>query len=82
MINAIQLLKMEAVARRSMTTQNANTITEWAAKKNAELADEFEFAAEALRKLHNEGFNEGVLAGLKALAESCKARRDKKAPNV
>jgi hypothetical protein len=30
----------------------------------------------------NEGFNEGVLAGLKALAESCKARRDKKAPNA
>lgn len=81
MINAIQLLKMEAQARRSMTTPNAHTITEYAAAENAKLADEYEFAAEALRKLHNEGFNEGVLAGLKALAESCKARRERKAPN-
>lgn len=82
MINAIQLLKMEAQARRSMTTPNAHTITEYAAAENAKLADEYEFAAEALRKLHNEGFNEGVLAGLKALAESCKARRERKAPNA
>lgn len=82
MINAIQLLKMEAQARRSMTTPNAHTITEYAAAENAKLADEYEFAAEALRKLHNEGFNEGVLAGLKALAESCKARRERKAPNL
>ena len=80
MINAIQLLKMEAQVRRSMTTPNANTITEYAAKENEKLADEYEFAAEALRKLHNEGFAEGVLAGLKAMAESCKARRDKKGP--
>jgi len=72
---------MEAQARRSMTTPNAHTITEYAAAENAKLADEYEFAAEALRKLHNEGFNEGVLAGLKALAESCKARRERKAPN-
>ena len=82
MINAIQLLKMEAQARRSMTTPNAHTITEYAAAENAKLAEEYEFAAEALRKLHNEGFNEGVLAGLKALAESCKARRERKAPNA
>ena len=82
MINAIQLLKMEAQARRSMTTPNAHTITEYAAAENAKLADEYEFAAEALRKLHNECFNEGVLAGLKALAESCKARRERKAPNA
>ena len=39
-------------------------------------------AAEALRKLHNEGFNEGVLAGLKSLAESCRARREKQVPNA
>lgn len=64
-----------------MSTPNANTITEYTANKNAELADEFELAAEALRKLHNEGFNEGVLAGLKSLAESCKARREKQVPN-
>jgi hypothetical protein len=81
MHNAIQLLKMEAQARRSMTTPNANTITEYAAKENEKLADEYEVAAEALRKLHNEGFSEGILAGLKSLAESCKARREKKAPN-
>ena len=82
MINAIQLLKMEAHTLRSMTTPNANTITEWSAKKNAELADEYEFAAEALRKLHNEGFAEGVLEGLKALAESCKRRRERLDPNA
>ena len=81
MINAIQLLKMEAQARRSMTTPNAHTITEYAAAENANLADEYESAADALRKLHNEGFNEGVLAGLKALAESCKALRERNAPN-
>ena len=77
MINAIQLLKMEAQARRSMTTPNAHTITEYAAAENAKLADEYEFAAEALRKLHNEGFNAGVLAGLKALAESCNSNPSK-----
>lgn len=81
MIDAINLLKMEALSRRSMTTPNANTITEYAAAENARLADEYEFAAEALRKLHNEGFAEGVLEGLKALAESCKRRRERKAPN-
>jgi len=78
MINAIMLLKQEAAARRSMTTPNAHTITEYTARENAKLADEYEFAAEALRKLHNEGFKEGVLNGLKSLSESCKARREKK----
>ena len=82
MIHAIQHLKMAAEDYRRMSTPNANTITEYTANKNAELADEFELAAEALRKLHNEGFNEGVLAGLKALAESCKARREKQVPNA
>lgn len=81
MIHAIQHLKMAAEDYRRMSTPNANTITEYTANKNAELADEFELAAEALRKLHNEGFNEGVLAGLKSLAESCKARREK-VPNA
>lgn len=80
MLNAIMLLKHEAHARRSMTTPNANTITEYAAKENEKLADEYDFAAEALRKLHNEGFTEGVLAGLKSLAESCEARRKRKVP--
>jgi hypothetical protein len=82
MINAIYLLKMEAQCRRRMTTPNAHTITEHAAKENAKenakLADEYEVAAEALRKLHNEGFGEGVMAGMKSLAESCKARREAK----
>jgi hypothetical protein len=78
MIHAIQLLKMEAQCRRRMTTPNAHTITEHAARENAKLADEYEFAAESLRKLHNEGFGEGVMAGLKSLAESCKARREEK----
>lgn len=82
MIHAIQHLKMAAEDYRRMSTPNANTITEYTANKNAELALEFEVAAEALRKLHNEGFNEGVLAGLKSLAESCKARRENKVPNA
>jgi hypothetical protein len=82
MINAILLLKMEAQCRRRMTTPNAHTITEHAAKENAKLADEYEFAAEALRKLHNEGFGEGVMAGLKSLAESCKARREAKSETL
>lgn len=76
MIHAIQHLKMAAEDYRRMSTPNANTITEYTANKNAKLADEFELAAEALRKLHNEGFNEGVLAGLKSLSESCKARHE------
>jgi hypothetical protein len=82
MINAIHLLKMEAQCRRRMTTPNAHTITEHAATENAKLADEYEFAAEALRKLHNEGFGEGVMAGLKSLAESCKARRGAKSETL
>lgn len=61
MLNAIILLRMEAKALRSMTTPNTQTITEYAAKKNMELAEEYEFAAEALRKLHNEGFKKGYL---------------------
>lgn len=78
MHNAIILLKQEAAARRSMTTPNANTITEYSARENAKLADEYELAAEALRKLHNEGFTEGVLAGLKAMADDLKARQGAK----
>ena len=82
MIHVIQHLKLVAEDYRRLVTPNANTITEYTAKRNAELALEFEVAAEALLKLHNEGFNEGVLAGLKSLAESCKARREKKVPNA
>ena len=39
MINAIQHLKMAAEDYRRMSTPNANTITEYTANKNAELAD-------------------------------------------
>ena len=78
-LDVIQHLKIEAQTLRSMTTLNANTVTEHTARKNAELANEFEFAAEALRNIHNDGFAEGVSDGLKSLAESCKERRDKSA---
>ena len=70
MINAITLLKMHAEDLRRMTTSNANTISEWTAKENAKLADEYEFAAEALRTLHR-----GGLADLKAIAESAARKR-------
>ena len=80
MINAIQLLKMEAQARRSMTTPNVHTITEYAAAENAKLADEYELAAEALRRMHNKAFEDGIIDGVKALAESCKRRRERLAP--
>lgn len=82
MINAIELLKMEAYARRSMATPNAHTITEYAAKKNAKLADEYELAAEALRQMQNVAFADGILKGVESLVASCKARREKKANNV
>lgn len=81
MIDAIQLLKMEAQVRRSMTTPNAHTITEYAAAKNAKLADEYELAAEALRRMCNKAFEDGIIEGVKALAESCKARSERKTPN-
>lgn len=77
MQNAIQLLKMEAHARRGMTTPNAHTVTEAAAAENAKLADEYEAAAEALRRMHNKAFEDGILEGVKSLAESCKARRER-----
>lgn len=77
MINAIQLLKMEAQARRSMTTPNANTVTKYAAAENAKMADEYDLAAEALRRMHNKAFEDGILEGVKALAESCKRRRER-----
>ena len=79
MIEAIQLLKSEALVLRSMTTPNTQTITEWAAKENERLADKYEFAAEALRQLHNQGFNEGILVGLQTIAESCERRRKRQA---
>lgn len=62
-----------------MTTPDANVTAAHAALRNAKLADEFEFAAEALRKLHNGCFTEGILQGMKSLAESCNARRERKA---
>ena len=81
MINAIIHLKTEAEHYRKLAQADvgADAPQSLPAKKNNELADEFELAAEALRKLHNEGFAEGVLAGIKALAESCNARREKHA---
>lgn len=79
MINAIQYLKRAAENYRIMAASRANNANEGSADKNRELADEFEPAAEALRTLHNERFNEGVLAGLTSLADSCKARRAKAA---
>ena len=82
MINAINLLKMEAQGRRSMTTPNANTITEYAAAENARLADEYDLAAEALRRMHNKAFEDGIVDGVKAIVESCNRRRELKAPNA
>lgn len=78
MINAITLLEQEARARRSRVMPARDAVDEHADDENARLADEYERAAEALRRLHNRGFSEGVLAGLKTLADSCKARREKK----
>ncbi len=77
MKNAIQLLKMEAVGRRSMTTPNSQTITEYAAKENAKLADEYEAAAEVLRVVANEAFAQGILKGVESLVESCKRREER-----
>ena len=65
-----------------MTTPNAHTITVYTAHKNAELADEYELAAEALRQMHNKSFEDGIIAGIRSMAESCKARREKKTPNA
>jgi len=77
MNNAIDLLKREAHARRSISVPNSQTITEYTAKKNLKLAEEHEAAAEALRQMHNKAFADGVLAGVKSLAESCKRRAER-----
>ena len=77
MKNAIQLLKMEAAGRRSMTTPNAHTITEYTARENAKLADEYEAAADALRCMANEAFAQGILKGVDSLVESCKRREER-----
>lgn len=82
MIHAIQLLKMEAHARRSMSTPNQNTITEHTARENSTLAEEYELAAEALRQIHNGAFKEGWLQGLKNIADSCMARRNDKSEDA
>lgn len=75
MINAIKLLLMEAHSLRGMTTPNSQTITEYQAKKNADLAHEYEVAAEALRKLHNEGFAEGIVQGFKDIVDRIQKRK-------
>jgi len=51
MKNAIRHLENAAKSYRSMTTPDGQVTTEEAALRNAELADEFEAAAQALRKL-------------------------------
>ena len=78
MQNAIKYLKMAAADYRRMTTPDANVTTKQAAIRNAQLADEFDIAAEALRKMHNGVFVDGWVAGFKAIAESCKANRLKR----
>lgn len=78
MIDAIRLLKEEAHIRRGMTTPNQHTITEHSARENKRLADEYETAAEALRQMHNKAFADGILAGIRSIADSCKARREDK----
>lgn len=80
MINAIKYLKMAAEDYRRMTTPDNHVTTPQAAIRNAELADEFEMAAESLRKIHNGVFVEGWLEGFKKIAESCKANREKRNP--
>lgn len=78
MIHAIDLLMMEAHARRSMTTLNTNTISEHAAMENQKLTKEYELAAEALRRMHNKVFEAGITAGVQSIVESCNARRNRK----
>ena len=78
MINAIKYLKMAAEDYRRMSTPDHNVTTPQAAIRNAKLADEFELAAEALRKMHNGVFAEGWLEGFKKIAESCKANKEKR----
>jgi hypothetical protein len=82
MIDAINLLKTEALSRRSMTTPNQHTITEWTARENERLANQYDLAAEALRRMHNKAFADGILEGVKAIADSCQRRRERKTPNA
>ena len=69
---------MESHAMRSMTTPNAHTITEHTANKNRMLADEYELAAEVLRRIQNKAFEDAILGGVDSLVESCKRRRKNK----
>ena len=78
MLDAIRLLQEEAHIRRGMTTPNHHTITEHSARENKRLAEEYEIAAEALRQMHNKAFADGILAGIRSIADSCKARREDK----
>ena len=79
MNDAINHLKMAAADYRRLTTPNQFTITEAAARENERLANQFEMAAEALRQMHNRLFVEGIVAGVKSIADSCNARRLRKA---
>ena len=76
MIRAIELLRNEAQVLRSMTTPNSNTITEFTARQNAELADEYELAANELRKLYNEQFINQLVKGIESLVDSCRVNRE------
>lgn len=64
MINAIDLLKMAAYDMRNISTPNSQTITEYAAKHNLKLAEEYELAAQLLAKAQRAGFAEGWLEGI------------------
>lgn len=79
MLDAINHLKMAAEDCRRLTTPNQFTITEAAARENERLANQFDLAAEALRQMHNRMFEEGIVAGVKSLVDSCNARRQRKA---
>lgn len=72
MSRVIQFLKMHAEDMRRQSKPNANTITQYQATENARMASECEFAAETLRLVYNQLFSDGVMEGVKNLAESMK----------
>ena len=79
MLDVITHLEMAAADYRRLTTPNQFTITESAARENERLANQFQLAAEALRQMHNRLFVEGIVAGVKNIAASCEARRNRRA---
>ena len=79
MLDVITHLEMAAADYRRQTTPNQSTITWSAAIENERLANQFQLAAEALRQMHNRLFEEGIVAGVKNIAASCEARRNRRA---